>query len=248
MFYKKIIFAAALGISMGTTSAADYYPAVPIADLEAFFGLGAGTIASVNPGDGIYVDPPIEGSGILDTFDFVAGDVISFDYNFMTDELTPDLVNDYAFVSIGGQVALLDHVLGSPSYVSSYYYRETGYQSFSYSAPFGGVLDFGVGIVDVADGAFDSALLIDNIRVERNSVEVFRNGFEDSDPLSAAIGDAYIVWNEPDLMALGGGDFQGIITTAPDMAPVPLPPAVWLLFSGIAALMGFGRIRQTAAE
>jgi len=247
MFYKKIILAVALGASMSSASAADYYPAVPVADLEAFFGMPSGEISSINPGDGIYIDPPIEGSGLVDTFNFVAGDLISFDYNFMTDEVGPNLVNDYAFVSIGGQIALLDHVLGSPSHVSDYYYRETGYLSFSYSAPFGGELDFGVGIVDVGDGVTDSALLIDNIQVKRNSVEVFRNGFELTDPLSYAIGDAEMILGDTGLWPTEG-DYQAIITTAPSVAHVPLPPAVWLLFSGVAALMSFGRVRQAVVE
>ena len=248
MFYKKIILVTALGVSMGTASAADYYPAVPVVDLEAFFGTAPGAISVINPGDNAYTAPPIEGSGIIDTFNFIAGDQIIFDYNFMTDEVPPNSYsNDYAFVSIGGEVALLDHVLGSTPHVSSYYYRETGYQSFSYSAPFGGLLDFGVGIVDVGDYVGDSALLIDNISVTRNSVEVFRNGFELSDPLSFAIGDAEMILGATDLWPTEG-DYQAIITTAPGMAPVPLPPAIWLLFSGVAALMGFGQSRQTVVE
>jgi len=244
MFNKKIISVAILSALMSTGSAAaNYPPAVPVADLEAFFGMASGAISSINPGDGIYVDSPIEGSGIKDSFGFEIGDIISFDYNFMTDEVVPDYVNDYAFVAIGGQVALLDHVLGSTPSVSYPYERETGYMSFSYAAPVAGILDFGVGIVDVADGVVDSALLIDNIKVTRGGFVEYAEGFEIFDP--EGIGDVST-----------GGDFYGIqptegsyqtlITTAPDMAPVPLPPAAWLLFSGVAALMGFGRHRGTS--
>ena len=243
MFYKKIVLTAVLAISTGVASAAiNYPPAVPTTDLEAFFGTASGGISAISPGDGTYIDSATEGSGIKDSFGFVIGDVISFDYNFMTDELPPDFVNDYAFVSIGGQVSLLDHVLGSPTSASDYYYRETGYKSFSYLSPVTGILDFGIGIVDVADNVVDSALLIDNIRVTRDSSTVYEDGFEVFDP--EAIGDVSTgEWFNN--IQPTEGYYQTLITTASGVAPVPLPPAAWLLFSGIAVLMGFGKSQRS---
>ncbi len=235
---KKIAFAVLLSISMGSASAAvDYYSAVPVADLETFFGAtpGAITAASADPG----YDPAFEGAGIKDSFGFIAGDIVSFDYNFMTDELSPDLADDYAFVSIGGNITRLDHVLGSMLYETSHpdnYYLETGYLSFAYTALETGTLDFGIGIVDAFDEVVDSALLIDNIKITRGTTEVYRNGFEDFDPLGMAIGDVAI---GPDFLNIGPteGSYQALITTA----SVPLPPAVWLLFSGFIAVIGFSR-------
>jgi len=243
MFSKKAIFAAILGVSMSSASMAVDYPAVPVADLEAFFGTTPGAISTVTPS----IDLPIEGSAIRDSFGFQAGDIISFDYNFMTDEVPPtDFVDDYAFVSINGQASLLDHVLGSPLLASYPYYRETGYLTATFDVLSTGAFDFGIGIVDVADGMVDSALLVDNIQVIRDSNVVFGIYFED--PFL----DPYVIGD----VAFGGdyfgktpteGFYQALITTAPDVAPVPLPPAAWLLFSGIAALTGFSRRKRRAS-
>jgi len=237
MFYKTVL-AVALSISMSSANAA--FPSVPVSDLETFFGMAPGAISTVNPGAAPYLDPPVEGSGIKDSFDFVINDTISFDYNFMTTEHPADLINDYAFISVGGQIALLDHVLGSPlSAISDPAVLQTGYMPFSFTASASGVFDFGIGIVDVGDAVGDSALLIDNIRVTRNSNVEYVDSFEIYDPLG--IGDVEALWGDFYGNAPTDGEYQVLITTAPGMAPVPLPPAVWLFFSGIAALMGFGQ-------
>ncbi len=239
MRYKKTVLAALLSVSVGSASAAtDYYSAVPVAELEAFFGTapGAITAASADPG----YDPAFEGSGIKDSFGFVAGDILSFDYNFMTDELLPELADDYAFVSVGGYVTRLDHVLGSNPLSASYPYEwATGYLSVSYTAQSTGTLDFGIGIVDAFDEFIDSALLIDNIRIMRDGSEVYKNGFENMDPLVMGIGDVSI---GPDYFGIGPTEdaTQLLMSTT----AVPLPPAVWLLFSGFVALVGFSRHRR----
>ena len=239
MFCRKTILAVVLSVLTGSASA--YAPAVPVADLELFLGVAPGAISAISPGP----DSAIEGSAIRDSFGFVVNDVISFDYNFMTDEVPPvDYVNDYAFVSIGGQVTLLDHVLRTPPLLaSSPYYLETGNQTFSFLAPSTGYFNFGIGVVDVADGVVDSALLIDNIQITRAGNVEYLEGFEVFDPIS--IGD----------VEAGGaffgrlpteGNYQTLITTAPSVAPVPLPPAAWLLFSGVAALMGLSRKQRNS--
>jgi len=71
----------------------------------------------------------------MDTFTFLAGDRISFDFNFLTNELgrSPSHENDYAFVSVSGldYVAHIAHVNGgflSPS--ATPYLHETGYMTF----------------------------------------------------------------------------------------------------------------------
>lgn len=240
MFYKKLILSAALGVAANVAVSA---PSVPAGDLEAFFGAVPGAISTVSPSPS---EGPaaIEGSGIRDSFEFIAGDILSFDYNFLTNERPDWGVDDYAFVSFGGEVYFLDHAQNTASgYYSASatpYNEETGYKSFSFLVPGVPVFNFGVGIVDATDDMVDSALLIDNVMVMRDGGMLYFNGFE-TGPGGDWIGDFSIV---DGFFGAGPteGSLQALITTATN--PVPLPPAVWLLFTGIGALLGFGRRKR----
>ncbi len=237
MFCRKLILGAVMGMSMNAVNAAGFVPSVPVADLELFFGAAPGAISAISPS----ADPATEGSGIIitDSFSFQAGDILSFDYNFMTNE-RPGGLDDYAFVSFGGNLSFLDHAQDTAPgyYVPSVapYQEETGYKNFSYIAPATGIFEFGVGVVDAWDEWVETGLLIDNFTVIRNDAEVHSNSFETGELVG--IGDASIVdvfFGTPPT----DGGFQVLVTTAP--SPVPLPPAVWLLFSGMGALLAFSR-------
>ncbi len=126
-------------------------------EIEEFLGL---PFASLEDLSGSF---PSEGSAIKQTFLANAGDVLTFDFNFLTDEFTPDdLFNDFSFVSLSGLDLLADTF---SSFVESLtiFFEETGYQSFSYVIPETGSYTLGFGVTDANDPSVVSGLLVDNV-------------------------------------------------------------------------------------
>ncbi len=133
--------------------------------LESFLGLSGGTLDSL-----VTTPSPAgatEGSAIKQTFSGTAGDILSFDWNFLTDDGPPggesSTYNDSAFYTLNGQAFLLADTLGvfSPSYTG--YVAETGFGTVSITLPGTGLYTLGFGVVDVGDSLFNSALLVDNV-------------------------------------------------------------------------------------
>ncbi|MCU0532430.1 MAG: hypothetical protein MUD14_00770 [Hydrococcus sp. Prado102] len=129
------------------------------AELENTLGLAPGSLDSLGKGDAT------EGS----VLQFVpitvkAGEVLSFDWNFLTLEGTPSFYNDFSFVSISSVSGLGDtnskFVLSNTPFLS-----ETGYGKFSYEFTKGGTYLVSLGVVDVGDTVVDSGLLIDNLKI-----------------------------------------------------------------------------------
>ena len=110
------------------------------------------------------------GSAIQQTFKAKAGDLLSFDWNFLTDEGTPTFFNDLAFVSVSSLSTLADTTF--PTFVSSLtpFNEETGFQPFSFIIPQDGTYTLGVGVVDAVDTIVDSGLLIDNVALRSVAV------------------------------------------------------------------------------
>jgi hypothetical protein len=133
--------------------------AAPAASLEAFLGLPPGSLS-----------PAFEGSAIKQTFMANAGEVLRFDYNFLT---TEGQNNDFAFVSLStlatladttsgpfqNSAVVLDPIFGDPT-------RETGFRSFHYAVPAAGTYTLGIGVADLADEFIPSGLLVDHARLE----------------------------------------------------------------------------------
>lgn len=109
-----------------------------------------------------------EGSALKTTFTVNAGDVLTFDWNFLTDSMNGDergLYNDFAFVTISGTVYELADTF-SPFIgilTDTSFENQTGYKTFSYSFTTAGTYILGVGVVDVGDGSSDSGLFVDNV-------------------------------------------------------------------------------------
>ncbi len=133
--------------------------AVPDDEIEEFLELSPGSLEDLS---GSFV---AEGSAMKQTFLANAGDVLTFDFNFLTNEFIPDEeFNDFSFVSLSGLDLLADTF--SP-FVDSLttFFKETGYQSRSYEITKTGTYTLGFGVADAEDFGGLSGLLVDNVKL-----------------------------------------------------------------------------------
>ena len=191
-----------------TSGASDSGGSVVDSDLEEFFDLPIGSLDGLTGGDAT------EGSAIKQTFTAEAGDVVSLDWNFLTNESTPnETFNDTGFVSVNGFTFELADT--SADFTDALdvegFSSQTGTETLTFSIATAGTYTIGFGAVDVGDSAVDSGLAIDNINIASSSASansiastgmsqdvdlVFgENGFEsvDSSPISGSDSDAEIV-------------------------------------------------------
>ncbi|NEP91326.1 MAG: trypsin-like serine protease [Okeania sp. SIO2C2] len=145
--------------------------AVPADEIEDFLGLAPESLSELSPD----VEFVVQGSAIEQTFQAKAGDILTFDFNFLTDEfLAPefdfDPLNDFSFVSLSSDVLdnpfleILADVF-SDTFVDSptAFDQETGYQNFSIEIPETGIYTLGLGVTDADEFGFLSALAVDNV-------------------------------------------------------------------------------------
>ena len=145
--------------------------AVAASELETFLALPPGSL------DHLSTAPVVEGSAVKRTFTARAGDMVSFDWNFLTNERThldePDASpgldrNDLSFVSIAVDAAPTENILLADStwtfiLASTSFSAETGFDTFSYVLPATGTYTLGIGVADVGDAQLPSGLLLDNV-------------------------------------------------------------------------------------
>jgi hypothetical protein len=125
--------------------------------LEDFLGLSLGDL-----------DPDInnflfatKGSAIKQAFTANAGDILSFDWNFLTED---SFFPDYAFVVLNGLSTLAD-TSAATNLSNTVFNNETGFKTFTYTFASAGSYTLGIGIVDVVDTEGVSALLVDNVKL-----------------------------------------------------------------------------------
>jgi hypothetical protein len=125
-------------------------------------GLGAGT--------------PVNGTGISQSVTVSAGDVLSFDWNFLSDELNESATfNDFAFFTISGSAYLLasrngstfDSVSPPPGFDGQ---TDWATQTFTFTSA--GTYTVGFGTFNVGDAGHNSALLLDAISIPDGAVVV----------------------------------------------------------------------------
>jgi hypothetical protein len=124
--------------------------------LEDFLGLSLGDL---DPDPGNFV-AATKGSAIQQAFTANTGDILSFDWNFLTDDLLPD----YAFVVLNGLSTLAD-TSAATNLSNTVFSNETGFQTFTYTFASAGSYTLGIGVVDVVDTEDVSALLVDNVKL-----------------------------------------------------------------------------------
>lgn len=188
--------------------------------LENFLGLSPGAIDNLGNGNAT------EGSALeLNTITVQAGDVVSFDWNFLTNEIAPEnrLFNDFAFVSV--TPTFLSELADTNSVIAlspTPFFEETGYQTFEYKFTTAGTYTLGLGVVDVRDTLVDSGLLVDNLNIfaeilgtpgndnlNGTGVDERINGLEGNDQINGNGGnDTLLGGGGDDIIAGASGDDQ----------------------------------------
>jgi hypothetical protein len=134
------------------------------AELETFLTLSSGTLTSLGV---------TEGSAIKQTITANAGDILTFSWNFLTAQAPPEQdFNDFAFFTLSNSLTQLADTFSpllSDSWTTSLG-KATGYQT--YTIPIAGNYTLGFGVVDVGDDTANSALLVDNVKLEPASTKV----------------------------------------------------------------------------
>ena len=131
-------------------------------ELDEFLGLPDGSLASVNAVGGTAIKTEVTAN---------AGEILSFQWNFLTDEgqQTP-FQNDLVFFTVDDLGFVLTDVTNSlPNFIPSdtIFAQETGFQiENSFTFPTTGTFTVGFGVVDVEDFTVKSGLLVDDVRVE----------------------------------------------------------------------------------
>lgn len=131
--------------------------AVGVAALEAFLGLGAGTLSALG-GENV-----TSGSAIQQTVTVAPGETLSFDFNFLTDEIPAGgEVNDFSFAIVNSGFNLLADTFSPLVPSPTIFVDETSFQTFL-EGPFvfGDTFTLAFGVVDVDDTVVNSALLVD---------------------------------------------------------------------------------------
>jgi hypothetical protein len=136
-------------------------------DLESFLGLEPGTLNPPN------TFGALEGSAIFQDFTAQAGDILTLDWNFLSNDTFSD---DYAFIvlALEGDLASLTYddlpklnktLFTVPPSSGTIFDGETGFQTFSRTLITAGTYRIGIGVVDVDDAEGASAVLVDNVRL-----------------------------------------------------------------------------------
>jgi len=121
------------------------------------------TAVGLNPGglDNDVFNAAFEGSAITTNLNVRKGDRLSFDWNFLTN----DIFDDYAFFVANGVLTRLANVTNANN-ASSLFNSETGTKTFNYTFAKAGNYQVGIGVVDIGDFSSTSALQISNAQIE----------------------------------------------------------------------------------
>lgn len=145
---------------------------VSTGEIESFIGMQSGMLALIS---GAF---PTEGSAIKQSFLAQGGQVLSFDWNFLTNEYNPDSeFNDFAFYALLYTDILADTY--SSSFVVSptvFFEEETGFGIKHILLPGTGLYTLAFGVMDSGDTSVDSGLLVDHVDVPEPSTLLLLGG------------------------------------------------------------------------
>ncbi len=126
--------------------------------VEAAVGLSLGAL---DPDHANGIDA-YEGSAASRTVGASAGDVLTFQWNFGTN----DTLNDYSFFVVDGQLFRLaddSQATQATAFLGNAF--ETGVATYSHTFAGSGLHQIGFGVVDVGDFSATSTLAIDNVQI-----------------------------------------------------------------------------------
>jgi hypothetical protein len=148
--------------SVGVTC---YTGPCPNADpLEDFLGLTRGSLYKLGKSLFSPGGEPYEGSAISQSFTGNAGDVLSFNFDYLTNEGSS--TTDYAFLVVDGTVSLLANYSPSCAGPNTGFMHDCGYQSFATTLTSSGSHYVAVGVIDSSqDPGVNSAVLVDRFAV-----------------------------------------------------------------------------------
>ena len=147
---------------------------VSAASLESAMGLSSGWLDARLP----EIAPKTKGTTVPEGSAFQqdiwleGGDSLSWDWNFLTNEVvTEQTTSDFLFYDASTlEHGILAHARLQPSMFtssSSSFTSETGWSSFSVTAPFSGTYTFTFGVADVEDAFTDSGAVFDNFVITK---------------------------------------------------------------------------------
>jgi hypothetical protein len=139
----------------------------PATELDYFLGVQPGTLAALSSMSIAH------GSAVQRTFTAEAGDVVMFEWNFLTDSRSPDYADydqqaddDFAFVRVTpGAITKLADTKAAAIPSSHSFNHETGYRVFHYAISQSGTYTLTLGVVDAGEYRGACALLIRDLQV-----------------------------------------------------------------------------------
>ncbi|MDO8845864.1 MAG: hypothetical protein Q7U98_09230 [Methylicorpusculum sp.] len=232
-------------------------PSQQVSLLEEFHALAPGAIADLGFELPIN-DDGVEGSAVKVTVGLLPKDQISFKYRLLTNEdvsVPDEIFNDYGYVTLSGGVQVLDYVgnfLSGTQYFdftegsegTSEFPKYTNEKSVSWVLPDDfteGLYDLGLGIVDIVDADFSSAILLYDVMLKRNGESMYFDFGNDDHKQNVhfqMIGDVRFIQNNFGFET-SSGYASLLITTTPDF--VPVPGAMLLMGTGLLGLIAYGR-------
>jgi VCBS repeat-containing protein len=124
-------------------------------EVEEFLDITPGLLAEINNAP-VGNNIPTAGSAIATVIPLQAGQVLSFDWRFTTDDYNP--FRDFAFFSVSTDTAIK---LSDVFVVGDF--GDSGWQTLSFTAPVSGIYRIGFGVMNAGDNAVQSLLEIDNV-------------------------------------------------------------------------------------
>ena len=196
-----------------TSGASDSGGSVVDSDLEEFFDLPIGSL------DGLTGNDATEGSAIKQTFTAEAGDVVSFDWNFLTNESAPnETFDDTGFVSVNGFTFELADTSADFTDASDVegFSSQTGTETLTFSIATAGTYTIGFGAVDVGDSVVDSGLAIDNINIASNNANASSIASLNASDSLGASQDVDLVFGENGFESVDGS----LMSSGSDLVPI----------------------------